>query len=304
MAEIPVKRQHISTVVVLLLGAGTLAALEWRNASTEITPRPLLYLVADAEREAERLPLTLTRVSEEEENRIGRELAAGHRGLPPQSSASDAQRISEYLQEVGGRLTVHVKRKGIRYEFHYLDDPSLVNAFALPGGQIFFGRGLLKLLDSEDELAVILGHEIAHVDERHAIEKLQYELQSRKLGLDGLYRLGSFGVQLFQAGYSKEQELDADRAGLELSVAAGYSPGAAIDAMSRLGQLRQRAQTQASSPVEELAGVPIQALQEYFRPHPPEADRIAAFERQILSNGWNRNEPQRPLAIREQLQTK
>jgi predicted Zn-dependent protease len=297
-------RRIIIALILCIAGVLAITSLQRKKARVEITPRPLLYIVADAEREAERLPLTLTRVSEEEENSVGRELAASEGYTAPSASDPQAPAISRYLNVVGMRVARNVHRKKIAYTFHYLPDENFVNAFAMPGGQIFVGRGLLKLLDTEDELAAILGHEVTHVDARHAIERLQYELASRKLGLGAAYQLGSFGVQLFQAGYTKEQELEADRLGLELSVAAGYSPAGAVDAMSRLGQLRQQTETQASSPVEEIAGVPIQALREYFRSHPPEPERIAAFERQIRSEGWNRNQLQQPLAIRELLHAK
>src|SRR6266851_2153169 len=193
-------RRLAATLVLLVAGSGVLFVLQKRHAQTEITPRPLLYLVADTEREAERLPLALTRVSDEEEMRVGRELIAGAGFSSPNPSDAEAFTVQNYLNDVGRRVARHVHRTGIQYEFHYVSGDYFVNAQALPGGHVLFGRGLLKLLGTEDELAAILGHEIAHVDQRHSIEKLQYELKSRELGLGGVYRLGSLGVQLFQAG--------------------------------------------------------------------------------------------------------
>lgn len=283
-------------MVVLLAGAGVLARLQWNRATGEITPRPLLYLIADAQRQVERIPLALTRVKPAEENEIGRELARRYGRLA--ASDAKAQRTTAYLEMVGQRAAKNVRRKAVRYTFHYIDDPDFINAFALPGGQIFFGRGLLNLLETEDELASILGHEIAHVDARHCIERLQYELKSRKLGLEGLYRLGRPAVLLFQAGYTKEEEAEADRLGLRLAVEAGYSPAGAISAMERFARLSQRTARQPSSPAQEIAAVPIQVLQEYFRSHPPARERIARFEKEIEDHGWDRNRPQRPISIR------
>jgi predicted Zn-dependent protease len=293
-----VTRRHPILVALFVAGAAGVAALEYRDATTPITPRPLLYLIADTQRELERLPLELTRVSEAEENRIGDEMEKLTRHLVSSQESDEAKQMAAYVRAVGERVAAQVKRRGIRYRFRFSDDRQFVNAFALPGGRIVFGRGLLELLESEDELAAILGHEIAHVDERHAIERVQYELRSRKIGLGGLYRLGRPVVALFQAGYTKEKELEADRRGLALAVAAGYSPAGAVSTMRRFGQFRQRARLPAASPLEELLQMPLQSLEEYFRSHPPAAERIAAFEKEIALRGWDAAQPQRPLAVR------
>ncbi|MCI0627891.1 MAG: M48 family metalloprotease [Acidobacteria bacterium] len=291
-------RRRMFILALLAAGIAGIWVLQHKQASTEVTPRPLLYLVADTQRELERIPLELTRVSVEEENEIGEKLARSFGQIPADTKDQETNRIRDSINEVGRRVTGGVQRPGIHYRFHYNPSGGFVNAAALPGGQIVVGRGLLQLLESEDELAAILGHEIAHVDRRHTIGRLQYELQSRKLGLGGLYQLASIGVHLFQAGYTKEQELEADRDGLRLAVAAGYSPGGALEAMKRLERLSRPASSPAVSPVEELANVPAQALQEYFRSHPPARERIRAFEAEIASNHWNPEQPRRPLAVR------
>jgi predicted Zn-dependent protease len=292
-----VKTRRIVGVCLLVAGAVVLLLLQRRLVTTRITPDPLLYLVADTERELERMPLALTRVSEQEENRIGQELARSY-GLAPARLDKEAQQIAEYVQQVGMRLAARVKRKGIQYRFFYLDDTSFVNAGALPGGQIVIGRGLLALCETEDKLASILGHEIAHVDERHAIERLQYELKSKQLGMRGLYRLAQFGVILYQAGYTKEKEAEADRAGLALAVEAGYSPQGAIDVMRRFDRLHGRPERVATSPVDEILQMPGRSLGAYFRSHPPPLERIATLEKEIRARGWNAQQAQKPLAVR------
>jgi predicted Zn-dependent protease len=293
-----VKTRRIVAICLLLAGGLALLALQRRLVTTEIAPRPLLYLVADTEREAERIPLALTRVSDKEENQIGQELARSYGLTPAVHKEADAQRIAAYVQEVGKRLTVNVKRKEIQYRFFYKDEPGFVNAGALPGGQIVIGRGLLELLESEDELAAILGHEIAHVDERHAIERLQYEVKSRKIGMRGLYRLGQIGVVLFQMGYTKEKEDEADRVGPGLTVRAGYSPVGAVEVMKRFDRLFGGQARAATSPVEELAGMAIRSLREYFRSHPPARERIATLEKEIRARGYNTAQALKPLGVR------
>lgn len=285
-------------LVLSLAGCVAIFLLERKKASVPITPRPLLYLLADTQREAERIPLALTRVSDQEEQKVGDQIAreyglSSSRGVKP-----DDARITAYLNAVGLRVASHVRRKTIRYRFYLQDDPDFVNAFALPGGHIVVGRGLLELIASEDELAAVLGHEIAHVDDRHAIERLQYELASRKLGLGDLYALGAPAIELFKAGYTKEQELEADRDGLGFSVAAGYSPAGALDLMKRFEKLESGYSEHAASPIGEFAELPVSALVEYFRSHPPASERLAMLDTEISANGWNASQPVRPLEIR------
>jgi beta-barrel assembly-enhancing protease len=114
------------------------------------------------------------------------------------------------------------------------------------------------LIESEDELAAVLGHEMAHVDNRHAIERLQYELASRRLGLGSLYQLGALAVEIFQAGYTKDQELEADRTGLGFAVSAGYSAGGGINLINRFQQVESDYTERAGSPIEEFCRPAIQ----------------------------------------------
>jgi predicted Zn-dependent protease len=273
--------------------------LQRSRASAPISPRPLLYLVADTEQEAERIPLAVTRVSDEEESAAGEKIAREEGLEQPRELSPEDVRITAYLNSVGSVVAAHVHRRGIRYRFYLSNDKSWVNACALPGGYTIVGRGLLNLLQSEDALAAVLGHETAHVDNRHAIERLQYELASQKLGLEDVYHLGRPAVQIFQAGYTKEQELEADRVGLDYAVQARYSPAGILQLMEDFEKLEaQSAAEPARSPIDEIAGVPLATLQEYFRSHPPATERKAALENEIQAMRWNESAPVRPLKIK------
>src|SRR5260370_11516594 len=101
-------------------------------------------------------------LSDADEARIGHILAekfAKDRGLAP---TPQAERIEKYLQTVGDRVAANAPRR-LSYHFHFDPEPGFKSAVALPGGEIFVGGGILALLDSEDQLATILGHEIEHV---------------------------------------------------------------------------------------------------------------------------------------------
>src|SRR5262249_33159630 len=157
------------------------------------------------------------------------------------------------------------------------------NAFALPGGHIFFGAGLLEFMDSEDELASVLAHEIEHVDHYHCAERAQTEATLRKLPLGELVALP---IELFEAGYTKEQEAEADREGLMLMASRGYSPTGAL----RLFEVFDRARSQTvqpdSNPQQEVARVVIEGLGGYFRSHPLPAERAAEVRRLIAEQNW------------------
>jgi predicted Zn-dependent protease len=290
--------KRLGFLALFVAGCALLYLLQRSKADAPFTPRPLLYLLADTQREAERIPLTVTRVSDQDEIKAGEQIAREYGLTSQRSDNPDAARISEYLNSVGTEVANHAQRKAIRYHFYLQDDGNFVNAFALPGGQIVVGRGLLELLESQDELAVVLGHEIAHVDNRHAIARLQYEMASRKIGLGEVYQLGKPAVEIFEAGYTKVEELEADRVGLGFAVAAGYSAAGGVNLMKRFEKLEPENAKRANSPVGEFAQVPFDALQEYFRSHPSPAERLAALEVEITSRGYDQSQSIRPLAIR------
>lgn len=295
--------QKIIFGAVLVVAVAALTVSERRSVKAEVSPAPILYFVADTERELTRVPVSLTRISDAEEIKAGDEMARSYLESRHEESAPEYRTISAYVSRVGTRITQHAHRK-LPYKFHYLPDDYMINAFALPGGHVFIGKGLLDLMDTEDELANVLGHEVEHVELGHCAERVQIETRLKKLPLGSVAELP---IEIFQAGYSKQQELEADREGTKLAVAAGYSAQGAISMFERFQKLQEQWQTYArrgrrQPDVLELpatiANVTVlQTLEEYFRSHPPEQERIAQIEQLIASEHWPRDQKQQPLEV-------
>ena len=146
-----------------------------------------------------------------------------------------------YVGELGQRLLAHSPDAGKEYHFQVVDTPH-VNASASPDAYIFVDRGMLAYLSSEDELAAVIGHEIAHVVARHSRRGRNKQLMGKSLGLIAAIGTGRgelFGVadaytrqQL--SGFGRESELEADRLGGEYMARAGYNPMAIIDVVQVL----------------------------------------------------------------------
>ncbi|MFM7205721.1 MAG: M48 family metalloprotease [Planctomycetaceae bacterium] len=233
----------------------------------------------DVVRDVDQFGLTLAGISAADETRLGRELAA-----PWMPSASSPWQ--DYVDAVGRRLTAHVRRRGIDYRFHVLA-VSDVNAFALPGGDVFVTEGLLEFLRSEAELAFVLGHEIAHVDQRHAIERLAARIALERIMLDDLAGIADLGPAFVRAGYRKYQELEADLAGMHLASAAGYDPDAAVAPLRRLaGREPTPSAGPRSTPLAEAAGAVLTGLGSYLDTHPVTLERVRRLEQLIAGRRW------------------
>jgi predicted Zn-dependent protease len=281
-----------AAILALLLAAAGAALYysEHHKQDSRVGPEAVLNTLADAQREISRVPASVTRISDEEEVRIGNALA---RNYEAQLGAGDAA-MQDYVNKVGRIVSGHARRK-FDYKFHYVPSTYLVNAFALPGGHVFIGKGLIQLMESEDELAGVLGHEIEHIDNYHCVERYQLKARTGALG-----ELLSLPVELFQMGYGKEQELEADRDGVWLAVEAGYSPHGAIhmfETFDRLYRKYMEPPEKPASPDQELSQVAIAGLEGYFRSHPLPEERIHQVRQMIARNKWP-NPPERALRQR------
>jgi predicted Zn-dependent protease len=268
---------------VELLGVAAVVVIQRNKVDATASPEAVLHLVGDTEHELTRMPARFTRMPDEEEIRIGNDLAKLYSDEQTQNNrTAEDKAVQEYLTRVGLRLAVHAHRN-LPYKFHYIASPWLINAFAVPGGHVYVGGGLLSLMDSEDELAAVVGHEIEHVDHYHCAERVQQQEALKKIPLGELVGLP---IEIFEAGYSKEQELEADREGTRLAVEAGFSANGAIRMFETFDQLYKETQAKAKTPREELSQLALGTLEGYFRSHPPAPERIAQVQKMIASEGW------------------
>jgi predicted Zn-dependent protease len=227
----------------------------------------LVELWSDTLRDTDQIGMKLTRVSDSEEMKIGADLARGVAGM---GSVTDSERLTR----IGQTLAPHLRRRGIEYRFHAIDSPEM-NAFALPGGQIFVLRGLLEFVESDAELAAVLGHEMSHVDLRHCIERYQYETKLKKAGAQELGWLVETAHRFITLGFSPEQELEADAQGERISVQAGNPRGAEVVLFERMKtRLGEPARIQSATPAGELAQAAGEAIGSYFQTHPRWEERV------------------------------
>lgn len=194
---------------------------------------------------------------------------------------ADDPQLQRYVGLVGHTVAVHSPRAHeVEFRFGVLaaDD---VNAFAAPGGWIFVTRGALALMEDEAELAGVLAHEVAHVDQKHVLEQVRRSAvlatardESQITGplLDEVAAAGS-GV-LF-SGLSRRDELEADSLGVLYAAAAGYRADGLQRFLTRLHGAQDGAQSAAVQ----------QRLSEWRASHPPASDRIDALQRQLAAGG-------------------
>jgi predicted Zn-dependent protease len=287
-------KRWLPLAIIVLVAIAAIVLAERQRIADRPSPQAMLDAAAQSQHDLTRLPNRLDRLSDADEIAIGDEIAARYESEFKTSDTARNAAVETYLRTVGLRVASHARRK-LPWKFHYIANPGFVNAFALPGGHIFVGQGLLTLMHSEDALAGVLGHEVSHVDLRHCADRVQNEARLRNLVVIG--DLVSLPVEVFLAGYSKDQELEADRDGTTLAVNAGYSPLGILQLFAEFQKLEGSATSgKPGSPVEEAAGLSLQTLSGYFQSHPPAATRIAQVRALISTNHWP-TPPVRPITL-------
>ena len=214
-------------------------------------------------------------MSLEDEKQLGAENA---RQVAEQMGLFEDPELVSYIQSIGERLAQNSPYQDITYQFQIVDleEP---NAFALPGGYVYISRGLLVLINSEDELAGVIGHEIGHVAARHSVQRLT---RAAPIGLvtgitsaavrmvspllaNTVSGTGSLLNSAILAPYSREQENDADAIGQLLVVESGWQP----DGISHFLKTLERETVREGKGEEEFS---------FLATHPFIPERVKATE--------------------------
>ncbi|MDH3756921.1 MAG: M48 family metalloprotease [Gammaproteobacteria bacterium] len=205
------------------------------------------------------------------------ELALGEQNYAPMQQAEGGvhdidPQLTAYVREVGNKLAA-VSDRPLPYEFVVLNN-SVPNAWALPGGKIAVNRGLLTELNSEAELAAVLGHEIVHAAAKHSAQQMSRGviLQSAVLATAmvtgdnsfGQFAVGSAaaGAQLLSSTYGRGAELESDKYGMTYMSRAGYDAGGAVTLQETFVRLSEGQDS------DWLSGL--------FASHPPSRARVEA----------------------------
>jgi predicted Zn-dependent protease len=280
---------------VLLVGVSAIYFSERRHESTPVSANAIVEVAADAQRDLSRVPMRLTRLSDDEEIAVGYELAEQY-SIDSAKMSPEELALDSYIRRVGSTVASHAHRH-LPYSFHLLPNRSMINAFSLPGGPIYVGEGLLDLMTTEDELASVLGHEIEHTDHYHCAERVQVEARLRNLKLGVIGALVQIPISVWEAGYNKDEELEADREGMRVAVLGGYSPYGAVALFEKFAKLHKEYIIHARSPEEELSELAIQSVEGYFRSHPQPSERLRQANALIAQEGWEDRKVQKPFRV-------
>ncbi|UTW09552.1 M48 family metalloprotease [Pseudomonas benzenivorans] len=188
------------------------------------------------------------------------------------------EKLQAYVQRVGERVARHSHRSQLNYRFTVVDSPD-INAFALPGGYIYIHRGLLAYLNSEAELAAVLGHEVGHVTARHSVQQQSQSSAWNILGQAVAIGTGIGAVAdltnvlggAFVRGYGRDMELEADGLGAQYLARSGYDPQAMIEVVKVLKAQEDFARDQAAQRGEAQ---PASGYHGLFDTHPDNDRRL------------------------------
>lgn len=213
----------------------------------------------------------------ETEIKLGEQFATQ---IEAQEQVLNDRSIQAYVRYIADQIIPHSlqDRPQIQYRIKVLDNPQKINAFALPGGYLYVYTGLLLYATSEAEVAGVLAHEIGHIVGRHSANQL-----ATQVGLDLLASIAlgeepeqlsllvaDLGKASATAGFSREDEREADKYGVKYSIAAGYNPRGLLTFFEKLKSLEKT----TSNPLEDL-----------MASHPATLDRITDIEKRIAKAG-------------------
>lgn len=215
----------------------------------------------------------LSLVSESQEIQMGKEASAQ---VAQSIGLYNDAKVQSYVAEIGKRMAAKSERPNLPWEFHVVDDAA-VNAFAIPGGFIYVTRGLMGAINTEAELATVLGHEIGHVTYRHSVQQIsKAQLAQLGLGVGSILssdiarfgQLASAGLGLLFLKYGRDAENQADQAGFRYALKENYDVAEMPKVFVTLSRISQ-------------AGGGAGKLPEWLSTHPNPENRIERIEKML-----------------------
>jgi len=209
---------------------------------------------------------------------FGRGVAAKILGKYP--IFKDEEKVN-YVSQIGTGISAQLGRPELRYYFGILDTED-INAYAAPGGYIFVTTGALKLMSNEAQLAGVLAHELAHINQKHIVKQLNLQTSDSSLTsgiaqiLGGatlsakiaLERLNDLAFKmLMEEGLSKKDEADADQKALEMLISTGYDPQSYLDYLLSLKPHLEQGQAKVLSKTHPTIDNRIKLLSEFISRH-------------------------------------
>lgn len=212
--------------------------------------------------------------SEQQEIAMGQET---DQAIRQQYGLYEDKALHEYVNRIGQSLVPHSHRPKLAHHFAVLDTP-VVNAFAAPGGYIYVTRGILALMNSEAELAAVLGHEMGHVAARHSMAQMSGQMLAQ-IGLvvgsviskdvRKFAGLASLGTQLLFLKFSRSDEYQADSLGIQYARAGQFAPGEMLRFFTALENMSDESSSHQ--------------IPTFLSTHPMTSDRIAKVKEQLSS---------------------
>jgi predicted Zn-dependent protease len=241
------------------------------------SPRPRQLLVAGGLAlgllSCARNPVTgkseLSLVSESQEIQMGQQAA---QEVAQSIGLYNDSKLQTYVADIGKRMAAQSERPNLPWEFHVVDDGA-VNAFAIPGGFIYVTRGLMTTINTEAELATVIGHEIGHVTHRHSVQQIsKAQLAQLGLGIGSILssdiarfgQLASAGLSILFLKYGRDAEYQADQSGVRYALKENYDVREAPKVFESLNR------------ISEASG--SGKLPEWLSTHPNPENRIERLE--------------------------
>ena len=200
--------------------------------------------------------MQLNLISESQEIQIG--LSEGPKFLEQSGGELPDKAINDYVALVGKQMAMQSERPNLPWEFKVVDS-AMINAFALPGGKVFISRGLLEKMETEAQLAGVLGHEIGHVTAQHANQRMSQAILATAAVIavgastdeDWAPYVAGGIAGITQLKFSRDQEIEADTLGMRYMTRAGHAPIGQLEVMQIL-----KAASEGARPPELLSTHP------------------------------------------------